>query len=138
MADVLEGLAAYWSSRPELVLAMGPLYDAEAPEGTRLPYAVRLLVSEVPQHTTGDVETVVTNVSVVVRASTAKAARDLSALVRAACRKDAPILADGRPVLHCLRVGGDMVKDDGRGPLGRDVWAVTTDLEIMTAGPPSR
>lgn len=138
MADVLEGLAAYWSSRPELVLAMGPLYDAEAPEGTRLPYAVYLLVSEVPTHTTGDMEVTTTSVSIVVRASTAKAARTLAALARAAYAKDAPILAGGRPVMHCLRTDGQMVKDDAAGPLGRDVWAVTTDFEIMHSGPPSR
>jgi len=138
MADVLDGIEAYWTARPELVAALGTLYDAEAPEGTRLPYAVHLLVSEVPQHTTGDVEVVVTSVSVVVRASTAKAARTLARLVRAAFGKDAPIQADGRPVLHCLRTDGQMVKDDGKGPLGRDVWAVTTDFEILHAGPPLR
>lgn len=131
MGDVLEGLAVHWASRPELVTVMGTiLHDAEAPEGTRLPYAVQMFVSEVSQDTTTDLEVVTTTVSIIVRASQAKLARSYANLVRRAFRK-APIIVDGRPVMHCLPTNGLFVIDDNKGPLGRDVWAATVDFEVM-------
>lgn len=131
-ASIGAAILGRWNADAGLLAAIGPLWHIEAPEGTELPYATYMEVSDAETETTGDphLETAVYQFSV--HANPSARAKALGRLVKTAYRK-APLVVDGLPVMHCLRVGGLLVKGEGKGPKGEDSWMQTHDFEVMRA-----
>jgi hypothetical protein len=133
-ATALEALAAWFSTQDDLqdLLSDGKLWEWEAPEGTRLPYAVVFEVSDVDELTTGDpfVEKVTLQFNFF--ASTALAAKTIGQAFKAAL-KNAPLMVDNQRVAHCLPNNALLTKAEGKGPGGKDVHMQMLEFEVMLA-----